>query len=203
MDMVDEINKTHRELIDGKRKVQVLRRHYDAEIEDVWQACTDADRIARWFMPVTGDLRLGGHYQLEGNAHGEILRCEPPSMFTISWLFGPAPGFSEVEVSLTAKDGGTVLELRHTAEVPEEMWTQFGPGATGVGWDLGLLGLALHLTGAFMSDEAKATFHETEEGRRCIVTSSKAWGEAHRAAGGSPELVAATVAATTAFYAPE
>lgn len=201
MDMVEEINKAHRELIDGKRKVQVLRRHYDAEIEDVWSACTEADRLARWFMPVSGDLRLGGHYQLEGNAHGEILRCEPPSLFKVSWLFGPNPGFSEVEVSLTAKDGGTLLELRHTAEVPEEMWAQFGPGATGVGWDLSLLGLALHLTGAPKPDTD--TFHETEEGRRCIVASSEAWGEAYRAAGGAPEAVEAAVRATTGFYAPE
>ena len=36
-----------------------------------------------------------------------------------------------------------VLELEHTAVVPEERWDQYGPGAVGVGWDQGLLGLAL------------------------------------------------------------
>jgi hypothetical protein len=35
--------------------------------------------LRRRFPPVSGDLRLGGKYQLGGNAGGEILACEPPS----------------------------------------------------------------------------------------------------------------------------
>ncbi len=31
--------------------------------------------------------------------------------------------------------------------VDDERWVQFGPGAVGVGWDLGLLGLRLYLAG--------------------------------------------------------
>ncbi|MGN9844941.1 SRPBCC family protein [Nonomuraea sp. H19] len=201
MDIVDEINQAHRELIDGERKTIVLRRHYDAEVEDVWDACTNAERLSRWMLPVTGDLRLGGTYQLKGNAGGEILRCEPPSLLKVSWLFGDNPGFSEVEVRLSAKDGGTLFELHHTAEVPPDMWSGFGPGAVGVGWDLALLGLSLHLSGAPQVDEN--TFHQTDEGRRFITSSSQAWGEAHKAAGGDPEQVAATVAGVTAFYAPQ
>ncbi|GAA2208318.1 SRPBCC family protein [Nonomuraea monospora] len=201
MKMIDQLTQAHRELTDGTRKVVVLRRHYDAEVEDVWQACTDPDRLSRWFMPISGDLRLGGTYQLEGNAGGEILRCEPPSLLKVSWLFGPDPGFSEVEVRLAAKDGGTLFELTHTAEPPEEFWGQFGPGAVGVGWDLALLGLALHLAGGEKVEEA--SFHLTEEGRAYILGSTQAWGEAHRAAGAPAGHVAATVAATSAFYAPE
>src|SRR5262245_24297095 len=146
MDFMDELTRGHRELLDGKRKTMVLRRHYDADVEDVWQACTDGDRLRRWFAPVSGDLRLGGTYQVEGNAGGEILHCEPPSLLRVSWLFGENPGFSEVEVHLSAKDGGTQFELRHSAEVPPEFWGQHGPGAVGVGWDLALLGLALYLS---------------------------------------------------------
>ncbi|UBU18734.1 SRPBCC family protein [Nonomuraea gerenzanensis] len=201
MKMIDQLNQAHRELIDGTRKAVVLRRHYDAEVEDVWQACTDPDRISRWFMPISGDLQLGGKYQLEGNAGGEILRCEPPSLLKVSWLFGPDPGFSEVEVRLTARDGGTEFELTHTSEPPEEFWTQFGPGAVGVGWDLALLGLALHLAGGEKVDES--SFHLTEEGRAYIVGAARGWGEAHRAAGAPGDVVTATVAAITAFYAPE
>ena len=44
----------------------------------LWDACTNAERIPRWFLPVSGDLRLGGRYQLEGNAGGTIERCDPP-----------------------------------------------------------------------------------------------------------------------------
>ncbi|WP_043626592.1 SRPBCC family protein [Nonomuraea candida] len=202
MTFVDDLNRAHRELLDGTRKTVVLRRHYDAEVEDVWQACTDAERLGRWFMPVSGDLRQGGTYQLEGNAGGEILRCEPPSLLKVTWLFGPDPGFSEVEVRLAAKDGGTLFELTHTAEVPPEFWSQFGPGATGVGWDLALLGLGLHLAGGEKGVD-EAGFHLTEEGRAFITGSSRAWGEAYLAAGGDPDAVAAAVAATSGFYAPQ
>jgi uncharacterized protein YndB with AHSA1/START domain len=201
MTFTDDIDRTQRGLVDGTRKTVTLRRRYDAEIEDVWQACTDADRLARWFMPISGDLRLGGKYQLEGNAGGEILRCEPPSTFTVSWLFGPDPGFSEVEVRLSAKDGGTLLELTHTAEVPDEFWSQYGPGAVGIGWDLSLLGLGLHLSGGVKPDTD--TFHLTEEGRAFVFASAHAWAEAYRAAGASQEVADAIVAANTAFYAPE
>ena len=58
----------------------MLRRRYDAAIEDVWDAVTDPDRLKRWFLPISGDLRVGGTFQLEGNAGGEILSCEPPRL---------------------------------------------------------------------------------------------------------------------------
>ncbi|SDI28877.1 SRPBCC family protein [Nonomuraea jiangxiensis] len=201
MDILDAITRARRELSGDTRKRLVLRRRYDAEIEDVWQACTDAERLARWFLPVSGDLKVGGTYQLEGNAGGEILQCEPPELIRVTWLYGDNPGFSEVEVRLSADGEGTVFELSHTADVPEEMWSQFGPGAAGVGWDLALLGLGLHLSGG--TRVAENTFHETEEGRAFITASSRAWGEAHQAAGGAPDEVAAAVTRTTAFYAPE
>ena len=62
----------------GEGRSVVLRRRYDAPIEDVWDACSDPDRLKRWFSPVSGDLRVGGTFQIEGNAGGEILRCQPP-----------------------------------------------------------------------------------------------------------------------------
>ncbi|NUO98270.1 MAG: SRPBCC family protein [Nonomuraea sp.] len=200
MDSLDEISRIRRELKDGERKTVVLSRHYDADVEDVWHACTDAERLARWFLPVKGDLRLGGTYQLEGNAGGEILRCEPPSHLKVSWLYGEDPGFSEVEVTLSAEDDGTLFELRHTAEVPPEMWGQFGPGAVGVGWDLALLGLGLYLAGGSMTE--KDGFESTEEGRVFIAASSQAWGAAFEQAGAPPETAAAAVAGTTAFFLP-
>ena len=33
---------------------------YDTTFENVWNAITDAERIPRWFLPISGDLRLGG-----------------------------------------------------------------------------------------------------------------------------------------------
>ncbi|GAB2911484.1 hypothetical protein [Streptomyces mayteni] len=41
-----------------------------------------------------------------------------------------------------------ILEREHAAVVDPEFWERYGPGASGVGWDGGLLGLAEHPWGA-------------------------------------------------------
>ncbi|MGW5264827.1 SRPBCC family protein [Microbispora sp. NPDC004025] len=206
-DFTDLINQAHRtvgrrDLPEGEARTVLLRRTYDTGIEDVWDACTDPERIGRWFLPVSGELKLGGHYQLQGNAGGEILACEPPRLLRVSWLFGENPGFSEVEVRLSAEDDGrTVFELEHVAVVPPEFWDRFGPGATGVGWDLALLGLGLHLRGEMIDDPS--AWEQSEEARELMRLSSDLWGEAYRASGAPDDVVAAAVAGTTGFYVPE
>ncbi|MGH3716109.1 MAG: SRPBCC family protein, partial [Micromonosporaceae bacterium] len=177
-----------------------LRRDYDAPIDDVWDAITDPERIARWFVPVSGDLRLGGRYQLKDQAGGEILRCEPPQLLAVSWIYGEDVGVSEVEVRLTSSDGSTRLELEHVAVVDDARWAEFGPGAVGVGWDLIVLGLSLHLSGDLMEDPE--AWSMSEGGRRYMTDSSTAWGEALRAAGGTDAEVATAVENTTTFYVP-
>ncbi len=98
-------------------------------------------------------------------------------------------------------DAATTLELEHTAVVPDEMWTQFGPGAVGVGWEGGLLGLALHLQGGSISDPM--AWQLSDEGRAFFARSSEAWGAANVAAGADPEAAASAIANTTGFYAPD
>jgi uncharacterized protein YndB with AHSA1/START domain len=179
----------------------VLRRTYRADIADVWDALTTAERINRWFLPISGELKLGGRYQFEGNAGGEILACEPPSMLRVSWVMGDPTAFSEVTVRLRAVDDGTSFELTHVATVPPEFWDRFGPGATGVGWDLAVLGLGLHLRGEMLDDPA--AWEQSEEARELMRRSSTLWGEAYRASGAPDDVVNAAVAGTSAFYAPE
>ncbi len=61
-----------------------LSRSFDTTLEGLWEAITGPERIPRWFLPVSGDLKLGGHYQLEGNAGGTIIACERLSHFSLS-----------------------------------------------------------------------------------------------------------------------
>ncbi|MEV8537093.1 SRPBCC family protein [Streptomyces sp. NPDC051211] len=207
-DVVGQINQIHREVgrreVGGKEARTVLvRRAYDVGVEDLWDACTRAERIGRWFLPVTGDLRLGGRYQLEGNAGGEILACEPPKLFRVSWVMGEASAFSEVEVRLTPEDEErTVFELEHAAVVPPEMWERYGPGAVGVGWDLTVLGLGMDLAGASVGPAKAGGWRESDEAREFMVRSSNAWGEAYGASGVGVGVVGAAVRATTEFYVP-
>lgn len=208
-DLIDELTRTRRAvggaaLPAGDAHVVTLERAYPAEAEDVWDAITTPERLARWFLPVTGDLRLGGTYQLEGNAGGEIRACEPPRRLLVTWILGEAPGpedSSLVEVVLAPDpDGGTRLTLTHTAVTPPDMWDTFGPGAVGVGWDLGLVSLAAHLAGEQIGDPAEL---ERDPAMRAAMTaSSEAWGAAYRASGADAATAAAATAATTAFYVP-
>ena len=63
---------------DGKAASAVtLSRRYDTSVDDLWDALTSKERIPRWFLPVEGDLQLGGKYQLKGNAGGTITACTP------------------------------------------------------------------------------------------------------------------------------
>jgi uncharacterized protein YndB with AHSA1/START domain len=208
IDIVNEVEVSHRKVGSGRvpagqGHAVVLTRSYDAAVEDVWDAITNPERISRWFLPVSGDLRLGGRYQLEGNAGGEILRCEPPRLLKVSWVFGdgPADG-SEVEVRLSASgEDETVLELEHVAVVDPERWAEYGPGGVGVGWDLTFLGLGLHLRGVSIGDPN--AWMATPEARQLMTDSSAAWGAANEAAGATSEQAGAAVENTTKFYAPE
>lgn len=199
MDIVEQINAVHRQVTGepGDRSV-LLRRNYPATPEEVWDACTNPERIPRWFLPVSGELKLGGKYQLEGNAGGEIQRCEAPKVLRVSWIFGEIqPSF--VELRLAAEGGGTLFELEHSRVDNPEMWPKFGPGAVGVGWDGALLGLYAYLTGSDLDDK---TWDQSAEAREFMTLSSKAWGEAHESYGAGADEAAAAVAATTAFYVP-
>ncbi|MGI5148699.1 SRPBCC family protein [Plantactinospora sp. CA-294935] len=210
VDIVDEINAIHRtvgraETPAGEARTVLLRRTYDTSVDDLWDAVTNPERLPRWFLPVSGDFTLGGRYQLEGNAGGEIIRCEPPRLLRLTWIFGEPVegGFSEVEVRLSPGDGAerSVLELEHVAVIDPERWTEYGPGAVGVGWDLALLGLGLYLGGGAITDPN--AWGESREAREFMTLSSNAWGAATVAGGDHPDAVAVMVANTTQFYAPD
>jgi len=86
IDILEHINAVQREVSRTGETVTVLmRRSYRAEPAEVWDALTDPERMRRWFMPVSGDLKVGGSFQLEGNAGGDILECDPPKRFKVTF----------------------------------------------------------------------------------------------------------------------
>jgi uncharacterized protein YndB with AHSA1/START domain len=183
-------------------RVVTAGRSYAAPVDDVWDALTNLERLPRWFAPVSGDLRLGGRYQVEGNAGGEVQTCEPPRLFEITWEFMGATSWLAVE--LNPASTGTRLELRHTQHTDNDFWTQFGPGATGVGWDLGLLGLDHHLAGAPDVDPAQVdAWAMSEDGMAFTAGCADGWATADIQAGADPEVAGAAGQATAAFYRGE
>ena len=190
----------------GEARTVSISHVYPSAIEDVWDACTNPERIPRWFLPIAGELRLGGRYQLTGNAGGTITACEPPRAFDATWEYGDTVSWIELRLAPEpGDDTATRFVLTHIAHV-DDRWEQYGPGAVGVGWDLGLLGLARHLeTGAAVDPQAGMAWVASADGRSFITRSSEAWHVAHVAAGEDAAAARAAADRTTAAYtgAPE
>ena len=172
-----------------------LTRQYAARPDEVWSALTEADRIQRWFAPVSGDLELGGRYQVEGNAGGEITSCDPPRSFAATWEFGGH--VSRIVVTLVAKDEGTLLELDHLLPSPPDHWEEFGPGAVGIGWEALMMGLALHLADPAADRPAPDELPPLDDFFR---GSGTAWGEAAVADGADPEWARASAGRCVSAY---
>ena len=178
-----------------------ISRSFDTSSEELWDAVTSGERIPKWFAPVSGDLELGGHYQVEGNAGGTVTACELRSHFALTWEF--AGDVSWMEVSISGEGAGRVrLSLTHTALLSPH-WDEYGPGAVGVGWEMGLLGLAMHLPqpNEPMPDEME--FVTSDAGKAFISGSSDDWARAAIAAGTEPDAAQAAARRTTAFYTGE
>ncbi len=169
----------------GEARVVTISQSYPTDAADLWDACTSIERIPRWFLPITGDLRIGGRYQLDGNANGTILTCDPPRVFTATWECGDDVSWIEVRI---IREGAAKsrLELDHISHV-DDHWEQFGPGAVGMGYDGALVGLAVHLsTGEAVDASAGQKWMGSEDGRRFMKLSGEAWHEANLAGGADP-----------------
>lgn len=188
---------------DGQEMLVVAAaRAYDTTVEDLWDAVTDKARLTRWFAQVDGELKLGGRFQVKNNASGTITACVPPKSFSATWEFGG--GVSWVNVLLQpTKEGGAHLTIEHIAP-PNPHWDKFGAGAGGVGWELGLLGLGMHLR----SQEARDKFDEhafgvSDEGKDFVRVAGEGWIKAEIAHGESATEATKRGQRTIAFYRGE
>lgn len=183
--------------------VAVAIRTYDTSVDDLWEAVTTAERLARWFAPVKGELSLGGRYQIQGNASGSITRCERPEAFDLTWEF--AGGTSWVNVRLAPDGERARLTLEHIAHkdgIGEAHLKQFGPGAVGIGWDLSLHGLERHLSNpqALLDHKAAEAWTLSPEGKVFVRNSGEAWCAADAAGGEDLAEARAKAERTIAFY---
>jgi uncharacterized protein YndB with AHSA1/START domain len=187
---------------DGKPASTVtLTRLYDTNVDDLWDVLTNVQRIPRWFLPIEGDLKLGGKYQLKGNAGGTITACKPPHQFAATWEFGG--GLAWIEVTVAAERGKARMTLAHTAIV-ESHWNQFGPGAVGIGWDLAVMGLERHLaSGAAADPVAFAAWIGAPNGKEFTTRSGELWRAAHIMSGADPTSAKERSDRTIAFYRGE
>lgn len=182
---------------DEQLRLVTVSRTYAATPDEVWDALVTPDRIERWLAPVTGTFEVGGTYKVEGNAGGEILACDRPDRLSVTWVFADVPSW--VDVSLRPTDDGTLLQLDH-ALLENDHWRMFGPGATGIGWEMMMLGLVLHLDSP---DAPRPAPEELPDFSDYFTASGTAWGEADAADGADPAEAAAAARRCVAAYRGE
>ena len=93
--------------VEGVGSVRV-EDHFDTDIDDLWSAVTERDRLARWIAVVSGDLRLGGEFHARftsgWDGPGRVDVCEPPRRLVLTMR----PGCSdETVIEATLSPDGT------------------------------------------------------------------------------------------------
>lgn len=181
-----------------------LAQTFEASPEQLWEALTTAERLARWFGTARGAVVPGGRYELpEMETSGRLVEVEPPRRLLLTWEYGKSSSDLELLIS-TPEDGeGSTLTLRHT--VPADAhWATFGPGATGCGWDAALFALAHHLEdpGADLMRRL-SSFAGSPEGAEFTRATAEAWYEAHVAGGADRKPARKASVRTAAAYLGE
>ena len=192
-----------RDYLGKPARVLVASRVYPTSQDDLWDAITNKERLPRWFAPIEGDLKLGGHYKIKDNAEGKITRCDPPEAIDLTWEY--SSNVSWVRVRLTPENEAARLTLEHIMSKDPEAerhWREYGPGATGIGWDFGFYDLGLYLAskGGSIDRSAYEAWLQTEDGQAFIRSCATAWGEAHIKSGEAPDTAKAIAERTANFY---
>jgi uncharacterized protein YndB with AHSA1/START domain len=134
--------------VDGRGVVRMEGR-YDTDMDDLWSALTDAERLARWIAEVEGDLRVGGTFRATFTSGwegpGRVDTCERPQHLLVTMTPG-GDDETVIEAILVADGDGTMLVIEERGLPLEEA------AAHGAGWQAHAEDLAAHVAGREPAD---------------------------------------------------
>ena len=89
IDVTEEINAIRRTvgtrtLEAGEARVITVSRSYATTLDDLWDACTNADRFPRGFLPVSGVLRVADALDMEHGRSRVSLETHLPNIHSLS-----------------------------------------------------------------------------------------------------------------------
>lgn len=133
----------------GERGVIRMEDVYDTDIEDLWSAITDPERLARWLVEVEGDLRVGGEittrFTSSWTGAGRIEVCEAPRRLQVA--------LDQGDDDETVVEAVLVAEGERTRLVVEERGLSLiALAGHGAGWQAHLEDLVDHLAGREAGD---------------------------------------------------
>jgi uncharacterized protein YndB with AHSA1/START domain len=142
---------------DGVGVVRIEER-FDADVDEVWSALTEPERLARWYGEVEGELRVGGAYHAHLHASGwegtgRVEECETPRRFVVVSKQPDEANEDWTEVTLTRDGDQTVLVVEQRELPLDLLW------AYGAGLQIHVEDLAAHISGRERVD-AKTRFDE-------------------------------------------
>jgi uncharacterized protein YndB with AHSA1/START domain len=132
-----------------------IEDRYDADVDTVWAALTEPERLARWHAHVDGDLRPGGEFRVyvaadDVESTGRVQACDPPRRLLVATREtdesyqrgrGVPPFDKTVEAILTTLGDQTVLVIE-VQGVPLDKIAFYGAG-----WQIHAENLAAYLAG--------------------------------------------------------
>ena len=129
---------------DGRTAVRMEDR-FNTNIEDLWSALTEPERLARWIADIDGDLRVGRTFQATFTSGwvgtGRIETCEPPQRLVVITQQTGEASECVIEARLTASEHQTVLVIEERGMPIEQL------AGYGAGWQVHIEDLAAHLAG--------------------------------------------------------
>jgi uncharacterized protein YndB with AHSA1/START domain len=130
--------------LDERRGAVRVEDVYATDIDDLWEACTTPERLARWIAGLSGDLRVGGTihatFTSTWTGDGRIEICDRPDHLLLTMEPG-TDDQAEIEAWLFAEGDLTRLVVEERG-LPLD-----GLHFHGAGWQAHLEDLRRSLTG--------------------------------------------------------
>jgi uncharacterized protein YndB with AHSA1/START domain len=109
-----------------------IEHRVETDVEDVWSAITEPERLARWYGEIEGDLRVGGQFRASVHASGwegtgRVEECERPRRLLVVSKGADEPNEDSTEVTLTGDGDQTVLVVEQRGLPLHLLWA-YGAG---------------------------------------------------------------------------
>jgi uncharacterized protein YndB with AHSA1/START domain len=150
----------HRTIAAGPARVAVFTRVYETTVEDLWDACTNPERLRRWYVPVSGELRVGGRFEQVNMGSGTVVECDAPRFLKLS--LGGGADEIELRISPGPEAGSATMQLEHATTLEaHEIGGQTYDAifCMGGGYYPRLWALSEHLRGTLPDDYDSSAYH--------------------------------------------